>query len=148
MSCQTRLIRFIVLTNEQVLQIIFTAFVTVSVHYGLGKHIYDITNPEDIIEIVKVNWESTVPGILASITARISIAILLVRLFGVKTWFRWYIYIITASQTIVEILFIIAIWAQCKPVEAIWNPIVSHTCWNPIIQKTLGYLGQGMFKLS
>ncbi|MCJ1311799.1 hypothetical protein MMC25_005472 [Agyrium rufum] len=132
-----------------VLQVISQGFLTLTVRYGLGKHLADLTNPAVAIpEIIKANWESQTPGILASIVARISIAVLLLRLFNRKEWFRWYIYVVTAAQTLVECLLIIVIWAQCKPVEALWNQAIPHKCWNPKIETDIAYLGQAIFTLS
>lgn len=111
-------------------------------------HLAEIPNPEyNIPALVKANWEGQTPGILASVIARISIAILLARLFGIRRWFRWYVYTVTALQSFCECLLIIVVWAQCRPVEALWNPSIPHKCWDPEIELAFAYLGQGTFGL-
>ena len=59
--------------------------------WGLGKHDLDITVDPQLIHIQKWNYITIVPSFLASSLARISAALLLIRLFGSKAWFRWYI---------------------------------------------------------
>ena len=115
--------------------------------YGLGKH-KSLLSEDALSQILKTNWESQTPGILASIVARISIAVLLCRLFGSRIWLRWYLYVVTALQTVAECLVIIVIWAQCKPVTALWTFTGSRDCWNPVIEKAIAFLGQGKFGIT
>ena len=126
------------------LQIISQVFLALSVHYGFGKHIY-LLSGDALSQILRTNWESQTPGILASVGARISIAVLLCRLFGSKLWLRWYLYAATALQTTAECLLIIVIWAQCKPVSALWTLNKTRNCWDPAIEKDIAFLGQGQF---
>ena len=71
----------------------------------------------------------------------------MLKLFYTKKWFRWYLYVITVIQTIVEILVIIFVWAMCTPVQALWTPELIESgaaqCWNPAIEQDTAFLGQG-----
>ena len=44
--------------------------------------------------------------------------------------------LVNASCTIVFVL-------QCRPFNALWNPMINGHCWNPNINVVLGYLQGG-----
>ncbi|KAF2757489.1 hypothetical protein EJ05DRAFT_391150 [Pseudovirgaria hyperparasitica] len=130
-----------------VLQITAQAFITVSYSYGMGKHDLDLTYNQ-LVNILKWVWFNIVPGILVSILARISITILLIRIFNRKSWLKVYLIIFTILQSIGGIMVIIIIFAQSDPVEALWNPLIPAKRWNPNIQLYSSYLVQSMFSFS
>lgn len=66
------------------------------------------------------------PATLASITARISASILLIRIFGTKLWFKWYLIVLTSIQTVVGILALVLFATELTPIEAKWDPTVPH----------------------
>jgi hypothetical protein len=102
----------------------------------------NLTFDPQLIHILKWNWISTTPAILVSILARISVTILLIRVFGNKAWLKWFLIIFTAIQSIVATLVIIFVWVQVSPVEGLWNPFLPARRWDPRIQQTSTYLGQ------
>ncbi|KAI1505308.1 hypothetical protein F5X99DRAFT_405207 [Biscogniauxia marginata] len=57
------------------------SFATIGYHYGLGKHDASLAFTE-MVNVLKWMWLSNTPGLLVSIFARVSIAILLIRLWG------------------------------------------------------------------
>jgi hypothetical protein len=119
------------------------ALTTVSFAYGLGKHDLSLRQPGEMINVLKWNWIASTPGMLVSILARISIAILLIRLFGIHVWLKWYLIIFTGLQTLVGGLIIPFTWVQDDPVSGLWNiydPTVKH--WDPRIVLYMEYLGQ------
>lgn len=79
----------------QILQVANQCLVTVCYTYGLGKH-QDALTQEELFSILKWTWIASAPGQMVSILARISICILLVRLFSVHKWFKWFIILFTA----------------------------------------------------
>ncbi|KAM4056181.1 integral membrane protein [Hirsutella rhossiliensis] len=130
------------------LQVTFQACVTRAYLWGFGKHDKDLTFDPQIINILKWVWISTTPAILVSILARISAAILLIRIFGNKKWLKWFLVVFTTLQSIVAGLVIIFVWAQVSPVEGLWNPLLPARRWNPSIQQNTAYLGQSLFTFS
>ncbi|KAM7191677.1 hypothetical protein V8F33_008773 [Rhypophila sp. PSN 637] len=102
-------------------QFVSQVLITISYRHGLGKHDHDLVWPDQMIQVLKWNWIATAPGMFASILARISITILLLRLFGVHRWFRWLVYILTTLQIIGGLLAFIVTWVQVRPVEGLWN---------------------------
>lgn len=61
------------------------------------------------------------PAILVAIVARISAAIFLIRTFGVKTWFKWYLIVLTAAQTAAAVVALILNFGRVVPVEGLWD---------------------------
>ncbi|KAI1337315.1 hypothetical protein F5Y15DRAFT_158593 [Xylariaceae sp. FL0016] len=108
------------------LQLVHVSFVTTACHYGAGMHDEDLTL-DQLVHVLKWFWITTTPAILVSIVARASAAILLIRIFGSKTWLRWYFIIFTVFQIIGGIINIVFIWIQQTPIESVWNPLVEPT---------------------
>ncbi|KAK8137612.1 hypothetical protein PG984_003105 [Apiospora sp. TS-2023a] len=111
--------------------------------WGLGKHDLDITVDPQLINIQKWNYITIIPSLLASSVARISAAILLIRLFGSKTWFKWYLIVFTSTMFILVVAAAPVLWTQSKPVEAIWNPFVKTVPRSPLVRRGLLYTIQG-----
>ncbi|KAK0712208.1 hypothetical protein B0T21DRAFT_454743 [Apiosordaria backusii] len=103
------------------LQIVNQTFISISYSHGLGKHDADLQWPDQLVEVLKWNWIATAPGMFVSILARLSITILLLRLFGIHQWFKWFVYVLTTLQVIGGILCFVVTWVQVRPIEALWN---------------------------
>ncbi|KUJ18478.1 uncharacterized protein LY89DRAFT_780548 [Mollisia scopiformis] len=132
-----------------VLQVANQALVTVSFHYGLGKHDTSLKKPDQMIAVLKWNWIASLPGMIVSILARISIAILLIRLFGVYEWFKRFLIVFTILQTTVCTLIIPFTWLQDNPVQGLWDVYdrqVKH--WDPRIVLYMEYFGQSLYTFS
>lgn len=85
---------------------------------------------------------SVTPGILASVIARISIAILLIRIFGGKTWLKWFLIIVTVLQAVSNLMIMITSLLQVTPIEGVWNPLIpAHRRTHPNIIAYMGYVG-------
>ena len=74
---------------------------------------------------------------------RISITILLIRLFGVHRWFRLFLVCLTSLQVIMGVAILICTWAQITPVEGLWNVFLPGIeRWDHRIVLYMMYLGQ------
>lgn len=124
----------------------FQACITVGYTYGLGKRDMNLSF-DQLVSILKWMWISSTFSILASTIARISIAVLLIRLFGLHLWLKWFLIVFTAIQSIGGFLIILFVWVQVKPVEGLWNPLLPATRWNPDIQKNAAIVGQCQYGL-
>lgn len=86
---------------------------------------------------------------VVSILARVSIAVLLVRLFGVHAWFKWFTIGLTTIQTVVCGVIIPLTWVQVQPVEGLWDIYRTDVKrWDPKIVQYVMYVGQCEFSLS
>ena len=108
----------------------------------MGKRDVALSFDPQLVNILKWNWISTPPSVLVSILARISAAILLVRLFGVYTWLKWFLVLFTALQTVVASVSIIIAFAQVDPVQGLWNPTLPARRWDPRIGQYYVYVSQ------
>jgi len=89
-------------------------------------------------------WFSVPPGLVSGIFGRVSICILLIRLFGgVHKWFKYYALILTGCGVIMSILICISIYASRNPIESLWDPFIPSTGWKPNVVQNMMYLGQG-----
>ncbi|KAI0003922.1 hypothetical protein F4779DRAFT_600982 [Xylariaceae sp. FL0662B] len=134
------------MTVAMALQIVSQVLITIACSEGFGKHDADLYLPDQMVQVLKISWIAMTPGILVSLIARVSITILLVRLFGIHTWFRKFLIILTGAQTTIGIVVIICSWLQTKPVEAQWNVFMSNAeRWDPRILLYMMYLAQSLW---
>ncbi|KAK8054933.1 hypothetical protein PG993_000160 [Apiospora rasikravindrae] len=131
-----------------IFQLVCQVFVTIAFTYGMGKHQADIRVPDEIVPMVMWEWISIVPGLTAGMLGRLSICVLLVRLFGVNKWFRYHAIILTVCGVVANILIIVTVFASRTPVQSLWDQsIPGATQWDPNIVLSLMYIGQGEFHL-
>lgn len=129
--------------TQQVFQLASQSCVTVSFSYGLGKHDASYTSPQQEIDVLKWMWIANPTGLMVSILARTSIAILLVRLFGVHRWFRWFVIIVTTMATAITIASIPCEFLQATPISGVWDPFdVTATHWDSSITISIMFVTQ------
>ncbi|KAK5635873.1 hypothetical protein RRF57_011585 [Xylaria bambusicola] len=128
-----------------VFQVVFQAFVTAACDAGLGNPL-SVLKPEDILTTNRWSWISTPFSNVVSVVARISITILLVRIFGsTRRWYKWSMIALTGIVAVLGVTNIILIWAMCSPPEALWDKsIVGFKCLDSHIQQYLTLVLQGM----
>ncbi|KAI0110718.1 hypothetical protein GGR51DRAFT_74137 [Nemania sp. FL0031] len=128
-------------------QIAFQVCLTKSLQWGLGKHDNDLSFTQ-LVNVTKYVWLSTIPGLLGTLFARASIAVLLVRLFGKKRWLKWYLILWTIFESLATITLLIVIFVQCSPVEGLWDPSIPARRWNPNIELYLAFFSQSTLTFS
>lgn len=87
--------------------------------------------------MLKWIYISTVPGVCASIVARISITLLLISLFGTKLWFKWWMISATSLVAVLGTLSVVFTWAQASPVEGLWNVLLPARRWDASIPRSM-----------
>jgi hypothetical protein len=108
----------------------------------MGKHDHSLY-PNEMLNILRNNWAGVPGGTLVSMLARVSITILLIRLFEVYTWFKWFLIFFTSVQCVLGIVFIPVTYIQVKPVEALWDfTILDAERWDPRIWLYMAYAFQ------
>ncbi|ROV87000.1 hypothetical protein VMCG_10821 [Cytospora schulzeri] len=129
------------------LQISYQAGFTLMCNWGSGRPSNTLT-AEQNFNINKWSWIFAVPGFLVSIIARVSIAILLVRIFGSVKLFKSYMISFTTIQTIVGLVSIVLLVAQCDPYEGLWNKAVIRRYWDKRIYQYTALALQFFFVIS
>ncbi|KJZ69768.1 hypothetical protein HIM_10851 [Hirsutella minnesotensis 3608] len=128
------------------LQVANQILVTISFSWGMGKHDADLKRPEELVQVLRWNWMAMAPGIMVSILARVSITILLIRIFGSRKWFMYFLLALTSVQVVIAFIILICTWLQIKPVEALWNIFLpTEYRWDPRILLYLQYTGQSLY---
>ena len=70
---------------------------------------------------------------MAFCAPKVAVALLLIRLMGPGHRRKWFLYVITGIMMIAGALSAIFLFVQCRPVAALWNPVIEATasCWDP-----------------
>ncbi|KAJ5280940.1 hypothetical protein N7478_006312 [Penicillium angulare] len=110
------------------LHVLYTIFVTIATHYGLGQLYADVGNPVIYFTAVKYELFSQVAGLMVIGVGKAAVGTFLLRIVRNKIhiWVIWGCLIITAVLTLFASITVIV---QCVPVEKSWNPSVPGTCW-------------------
>ena len=118
---------------------------TASAHYGTGRHLATLP-PQDAMEAIRLSFITDPFGIMAFCIPKVAVALLLVRIMAPVRRGRWFLYAMTGGVMVAGILDVIFLFVQCRPVTALWDPIVAATatCWKPSILVDYGYFLGGL----
>lgn len=111
---------------SQALFFLYTVFITIAVLNGLGKHFHEL-NPDQFATAVKYEIIGQTMNILAIATSKSSVAVFLIRIVNVS-WHKWMLHFCTFSTCVVCITCIALMFAQCTPVESIWDHRIPTKC--------------------
>ncbi len=122
---------------------------TMSTSYGTGRHLAALP-PQDAMRAIKLNIISNPFGIMAFCVPKVAVALLLIRLMGPGNLRRWLLYFVTSVMMIAGILSAIFLFAQCRPVAALWDPAVAPiaSCWHPSVLTDYTYFVGGTLSFS
>ena len=108
------------------------SLLTTSVSYGFGRHQHVIPS-RDLVNALMYQWITQPFLVTGLMSARISITVLLIRLFPTKTQLRRFLIGITIVNAISTVLPLVLIFT-CTPVQAQWNESLHGHCVNPQLQ--------------
>ncbi|OQE47250.1 hypothetical protein PENCOP_c001G04670 [Penicillium coprophilum] len=120
--------------------LVCSALVQVAVSYGLGRHLNDISDPNQQVQAIKYTVIAPNFSVISTTTGKISVTIFLLRLMGQSASAprRWFLYILMAVSIAWNVLAIVAIIGFCRPSERIWNPKVEGSCFSLNFQLVAG----------
>ncbi|KAF1948817.1 hypothetical protein CC80DRAFT_430540 [Byssothecium circinans] len=105
---------------------------------GGTRHLFYLSQDlEKTIYLTKLNWLAQAFGIFCLSLGKIAIALLIVRLLDrTSRWRKWSLYVASILTGINGLCMLVVNFAQCKDINAIWNPVLRATteCWNPTVQ--------------
>ncbi|KAK0630992.1 hypothetical protein B0T17DRAFT_236873 [Bombardia bombarda] len=132
------------------LQLVNQILISIAFRYGMGKHLADLYIPDQLVTMSMWEWLAVPPGSAAAILARISICIVLVRLFGIYKWFKWFTIILTTLGVTMGAILAICIFAQFEPAEGLWNPFLPSiaTRLDTHVLQDLQFFGQALYALA
>ena len=97
------------------------AMLTVSAHFGLGRHIIYLT-PKQLLKTLKYEVIAQPFGMLSPMFARVSFGIYLLQLVGPWKLNRSTLYLVIALQILVNSVSVVLFLSQCGThVTALWN---------------------------
>lgn len=113
----------------QICAILSSIFLTIAVDAGIGANFYPATptsHPDPQSQLYQLVF--TTFSILAIAFGKMAVIQFILQLEGTKRNGKRILYFCAASNYIVSFLFIPLLWAQCNPVNKIWNPNIAGTC--------------------
>ena len=95
-------------------------------HAGYGRHIYYLDTAQ-VIRIKKLNFVSGFFTNLIICLVKLSVALFLLKIGGLRSWLRASLYATIALFVSSTIATIVIIFVQCVPIAGIWDPTVALT---------------------
>ncbi|KAF5858015.1 hypothetical protein ETB97_004946 [Aspergillus alliaceus] len=140
---RTRIIRsfgwddgFIILA--MVCATINSVLITISAHYGTGRHAADLTDSERIMA-AKYNWLSQGFHVMSTNWGKVSVAMFLLRIVRKVKHHKWAMYGGIVLLTIINVMCVYTIYGQCTPTARLWNTDIDGSCWEPSVQKNYAF---------
>ncbi|KAH8897481.1 hypothetical protein GQ53DRAFT_838073 [Thozetella sp. PMI_491] len=104
-----------------VLQFGFDATLTIAVSWGFGRTLEDLTLRQ-LLQLQKWEYITALVSATVSVMARISITVLLIRIFGSsRPWFRHFAIVLTAVTGVMGLVSTMLAWLEKFPVQALWD---------------------------
>ncbi|KAL7941093.1 hypothetical protein V8C42DRAFT_335763 [Trichoderma barbatum] len=119
--------------------ILFCAVAITGIHYGTGRHYWDIEHQEDIQEALKYWYFCYIWYCVTMIMSKISIGYFLLRITveRIHTWIIWGVMLLTV---VTGIVFFFITMLQCAPISYFWNKNQHGSCINIDIIIAITYL--------
>lgn len=116
------------LTCRQVLQIVYTVFVTIATTYGLGRLFAEVGDAEVYSVAVMYEVFSQVAGLMVIGVGKCAVGGFLLRLVRhpIQKGFIW---AFLAGTVFITLFASITVVIQCIPVQKTWNSTLPGTCW-------------------
>ena len=115
---------------DQICAIICSGLMIAAVDSGLGRHPYYL-RPAAIAKAVKLSLILEPFSIIAFSLPKIAVAITLTQIMPPSKCKAWFLYGLTASQTVSAVIACIVVFVHCLPTRALWTPAISAdaSCW-------------------
>ncbi|KAL4883934.1 hypothetical protein BJY04DRAFT_19030 [Aspergillus karnatakaensis] len=111
-----------------VIHILYTIFVSIATHYGLGKRAAEVGDMDIYFEGVKWVIMSQFSGILVIGIGKAAVGMFLLRIIRNKIQIA-FIYVCLVINAIITLFASITAIVQCSPIERTWNRTIPGTCW-------------------
>lgn len=119
------------------------AFVTVSVHWGNGKH-FDTLTLEQKENTIRWMMAAYVPGIETLGFPKLGIIVLLTRLLSPGRLHTVILWVMGVTCCLSLTAMVTALILQCSPPRALWTLTMPHNCLNPDVLVGLAFWASTM----
>ncbi|KAF4994213.1 hypothetical protein FDECE_13210 [Fusarium decemcellulare] len=106
-----------------ILMTVFAILTTVACVHGMGQHADQLEIPQIADAILYLLCAQSVVAMAIGM-GKVTVAVFLLRIVT-ASWHRWFLWFCIASMMILSILLAVTVFAQCTPVESIWNPLLA-----------------------
>ena len=123
-----------IVNRLQLFTIAFSIWVTFYISFGGGRHVYYLT-PTQVVPAAKASWIILSLAIVAIVTGKASVALLILRLMGpgIGKWRKRFLYTVSIAGFLFGGIAIAIIWSQCQPPRALWDPPAGRC---PVLEET------------
>lgn len=133
--------------SVQLIYLALAVIVCVMAADGGARHAYYLP-PKQLEHVTILNFANQAIAALAQGLSKISIALLLLRLFNATTYrarklVLWFVIGLTAVNAILQVF---VTFFQCQNPQALWKPELAKTtkCWNPHTQPNIAIYTSSM----
>jgi hypothetical protein len=104
--------------------------VTIGTSYGIGMHTVDIEDPNNLVQAIKYTIIAPAISLFASVLAKVSVVIFLMRLLGSAATMahKVILYGATVIMIAANVFGVIIILGHCMPAQKTWLPSTPGTC--------------------
>ena len=95
---------------------------------GFGRHIYYL-DAAHLLRFKKLNFVSGLFTNLIICLIKLSVALFLLRIGGLRKWLRYSLFATIALLVSSTIATIVVIFVQCRPIAGIWDPTIALTAY-------------------
>ena len=113
----------------KLISVLYSIVATLSAYRKGFRHIFYL-KPSQLVSVTRPNWIGLALTVMALATSKVSVAILIGRIMAPSRWRKVVLYFLSITSMLVGVLAVIIIFAQCSPVQALWDPKIGK-CWNP-----------------
>ncbi|KAJ3464687.1 hypothetical protein MRS44_009473 [Fusarium solani] len=110
------------LVITSLLMTVFAILTTIACAHGMGQHVDDLETYQFSDALLYLLCAQSVVSMAIGM-GKVTVAVFLLRIVT-ASWHRWFLWFCIASMMILSIFLSIAVFAQCTPVESIWNPLL------------------------
>ena len=128
-SLLTRTPRISLITYHELRQCLTVAKFGVDVFLtraGFGRHIYYL-DAAQVVRFKKLNFVSGFFTNLIICLVKLSVALFLLRIGGLRRWLRASLFATIALFVSSSVATVVIIFVQCRPIAGIWDPTVALT---------------------
>lgn len=128
----------------QVLLVVSAVLITLQNSIGGYRHVWYLSD-DTIVEALKINFILRLMVYLSYASGKASIGAFILRLIRKRhKWQEWVVWAVIVITAVVNIVACILLFAQCSPVQVVWDPRLPGECWPMVIQIRFGIFVTGM----
>jgi hypothetical protein len=140
-SLSTRCLACLMLiTGNQVVNLVAICIISYCVSLGLGKHTWDV-DPRNFVLLLRASNVTATLSIIASIWSKTSFALTVLRL--ADGWLRRLVWFLIASINVAMGVTALLAWIHCTPLEKLWDSQAEGTCWPREIVQYYNFFSAG-----